>query len=102
MEFLIGVVAASFSAMAFGRPCRVIAERVHADKEAIRNYEFQKSGGHRMGTRQPRISAASFGRETYRSPITSDNDDSDDSDDSDDNAYQHTPGRERPSPSRVK
>ena len=38
MEFLIGVVA-SFSAMAFGRPCRVIAERVHV---GIMN--FQKVG----------------------------------------------------------
>jgi hypothetical protein len=52
--------SASFSAMAFGRLCRVIAERVHADKEGIRNYEFPKSGGHRWVTVAP-ISAASFG-----------------------------------------
>ena len=39
--------------MAFGRGCRVIAERVHADKEAIRNYEFQKSGGHRAQHSRP-------------------------------------------------
>ena len=59
-KFLIGGSSVSFSAMAFGRGCRVIAERVHADKEGIRNYEFQKSGGNRWVTVAP-ISAASFG-----------------------------------------
>jgi hypothetical protein len=28
--------------MAFGRPCRVIAERMHAEKEDIGDYEFLK------------------------------------------------------------
>jgi hypothetical protein len=70
--------------MAFGRPCRVIATRVHAEKKAIQDYEFQKSGGHRGETAAP-ISAASFGREIlYRSPITSDDSDHADSDDSGD------------------
>jgi putative membrane protein len=31
-------------ALAFGRPCRVIAERVYADEEDIQKYEFQKVG----------------------------------------------------------
>jgi hypothetical protein len=30
--------------MAFGRPCRVIAERMQAEKEDFGDYEFQKSG----------------------------------------------------------
>ena len=32
--------------MAFGRPCRVIAGREHAEKEDIQNYEFQKMGAY--------------------------------------------------------
>ena len=46
-------LSALFSAMAFGRPCRVIAARMHAEKEDFEDYEFQKSGGHRE--RQPLV-----------------------------------------------
>jgi hypothetical protein len=60
MEFLIGVVVGFVLGYGVRGACRVIAERVHADKEGIRNYEFQKSGGHRWVTVAP-ISAASFG-----------------------------------------
>jgi hypothetical protein len=40
-------LSALFSAMAFGRPCRVIAARMHAEKKDSEDYEFQKSEGHR-------------------------------------------------------
>jgi hypothetical protein len=46
--------------LAFGRPCRVIAERVHADEEDIQKYEFKK-WGHRGDNGSPLISAASYG-----------------------------------------
>ena len=39
--------------MAFGRPCRVITARMHAEKEDFEDYEFQKSGGHRGTTAAP-------------------------------------------------
>ena len=44
---LSALFSALFSAMAFGRPCRVIAARMHAEKKDSEDYEFQKSEGHR-------------------------------------------------------
>jgi hypothetical protein len=35
--------------MAFGRLCRVIAARMHAEKENFGDYEFKKSGACRAG-----------------------------------------------------
>jgi hypothetical protein len=59
METNLALFALGFAlglAVGFGRPCRVIAERVHAGEEDIQKYEFKKWG--RRGTT---ASAASFG-----------------------------------------
>jgi hypothetical protein len=47
METNLALFALGFAlglAVGFGRPCRVIAERVHAGEEDIQKYEFKKWG----------------------------------------------------------
>ena len=47
--------------MAFGRSFRGIAASGHAEIEDIRDYEFQKSGGHRGTTAAPCVLSPAFG-----------------------------------------